>query len=178
MNTTSTDSRSIELTDAMWDAISSAMADYADYGDQEATIADEIQYRIGMAYRSAEWYKPRLILLQFLTLFFFTMNTQTYNGWANYETWNVALWLGNDEGMYNLARTYAKYGYKSLSRLLVVLFGHNTPDGVRWDDDTLDHAELTKMLEELIDWLTLTHHQFLTLSSHNHRHVSTPACPR
>ena len=54
MNTASTDSRSIELTDAMWDAISSAMADYADYGDQEATIADEIQYRIGMAYRSAE----------------------------------------------------------------------------------------------------------------------------
>ena len=54
MNTASTDSRSIELTDAMWDAISSAMADYADYGDQEAIIADEIQYRIGMAYRSAE----------------------------------------------------------------------------------------------------------------------------
>ena len=79
------------------------------------------------------------------------MSTQTYNGWANYETWNVALWLGNDEGMYNLARTYAKYGYKSLSRLLVVLFGHNTPDGVRWDDDTLDHAELTEMLEELAD---------------------------
>ena len=54
MNTVSTDSRSIELTNAMWDAISSAMADYVDYGDQEATIADEIQYRIGIAYRSAE----------------------------------------------------------------------------------------------------------------------------
>jgi hypothetical protein len=21
---------------------------------------------------------------------------KTYNGWTNYETWNVALWLGND----------------------------------------------------------------------------------
>ena len=24
-----------------------------------------------------------------------------YNGWTNYETWNVALWLHNDEVSYN-----------------------------------------------------------------------------
>jgi hypothetical protein len=24
------------------------------------------------------------------------MNDKTYNGWTNYETWNVALWLDND----------------------------------------------------------------------------------
>lgn len=23
---------------------------------------------------------------------------KTYNGWTNYETWNVALWLDNDQG--------------------------------------------------------------------------------
>jgi hypothetical protein len=23
---------------------------------------------------------------------------KTYNGWTNYETWNVALWMDNDEG--------------------------------------------------------------------------------
>lgn len=33
------------------------------------------------------------------------MNTtnKTYNGWKNWQTWNVALWLGNDEGLYRAA---------------------------------------------------------------------------
>ena len=26
--------------------------------------------------------------------------TEKYNGWTNYETWNVALWIGNEEGSY------------------------------------------------------------------------------
>lgn len=30
-----------------------------------------------------------------------TTEATTYNGWTNYETWNVALWLGNDEGSYS-----------------------------------------------------------------------------
>ena len=28
------------------------------------------------------------------------MDEQGYNGWKNYETWNVNLWLDNDEPMY------------------------------------------------------------------------------
>ena len=33
--------------------------------------------------------------------------TPGYNGWTNYETWAVALWLDNDEGTYNLVREWA-----------------------------------------------------------------------
>jgi hypothetical protein len=31
----------------------------------------------------------------------------TYNGWKNYETWNVSLWLDNDEGTYHEVRNLA-----------------------------------------------------------------------
>lgn len=26
------------------------------------------------------------------------MSEKGYNGWTNYETWNYALWIGNDQG--------------------------------------------------------------------------------
>ena len=29
---------------------------------------------------------------------------KTYNGWTNYETWAVALWIDNEEGSYNYWR--------------------------------------------------------------------------
>ena len=77
-----------------------------------------------------------------------TMTSETYNGWANYETWNVALWLGNDEGMYNFARMFAEHGYKSLAHLLVESFGAVTPDGVYWQHADLDITALNEMLQE------------------------------
>jgi hypothetical protein len=39
------------FTDVEWDAISSAMKDYADYGDDEANIADSIDAKISTIYR-------------------------------------------------------------------------------------------------------------------------------
>ena len=39
------------FTDAEWDAISSALEDYQDYGDEEAAIADSIQEKIATIYK-------------------------------------------------------------------------------------------------------------------------------
>ena len=47
------------FTDSQWDAISSALKDYADYGDEEATIADEIDAKISTIFRLTEWYFRR-----------------------------------------------------------------------------------------------------------------------
>ena len=71
------------------------------------------------------------------------------NGWSNYETWNVALWIQNDEGLYEMARMVAPYGYKEFCQTLKENDIMATPDGVRWDDATLDIEELDEMMAEL-----------------------------
>ena len=75
------------------------------------------------------------------------MTDTTYNGWKNYETWNVALWLGNDENIYNVAHRYDRYD--ALIPRLELQFGKITPDGVRWMDPTIDTAALDELLEDL-----------------------------
>ena len=42
------------FTDAEWDAISSALNDYQDYGDEEANLADSIQSKISTIFRLTE----------------------------------------------------------------------------------------------------------------------------
>lgn len=75
-------------------------------------------------------------------------NTEEYNGWSNWQTWNVALWISNDEGLYAIARKSGNYA--TLSEALVEEFdNHYTPDGVAWRDSALDTEELDRMIEEL-----------------------------
>ena len=42
------------FTDSQWDAISSALKDFADYGDERAEIADEIDAKIYSIFRLTE----------------------------------------------------------------------------------------------------------------------------
>ena len=77
-----------------------------------------------------------------------TTTTDTdYNGWTNYETWNAALWIGSDEGLYDIARRALDWAH------LLEIFANygidTTGDGVRWDDDLINSCEIDEMLEEL-----------------------------
>ena len=77
------------------------------------------------------------------------MTDTTYNGWKNWATWNVALWMQNHEGLYRVARqgkTYAEF-VQNLEGLGVPLESE-TPDGARWNDPTLDTAALDEMLAD------------------------------
>lgn len=68
-----------------------------------------------------------------------------YNGWTNYETWNVALWLGNDESLYRICRKHKFYEHV---RDIIMGFESSTPDGIRYDDDRLDINALSEMIRE------------------------------
>lgn len=71
-----------------------------------------------------------------------------YNGWTNYETWNVALWIGNDEGLYSIAKQCADYDdFQAVMR--EDFNSIETPDGVAWNDSGLNHVELDDMMREL-----------------------------
>ena len=57
----------------------------------------------------------------------------TYNGWQNFETWNVALWINNTENLYHLAMDCGDY--ETLVHRLYEDYGvTETKDGVKFND--------------------------------------------
>jgi hypothetical protein len=75
---------------------------------------------------------------------------ETYNGWKNRETWNVALWLSNEEYLYRLVVNYGKeVDYREFAITYLSYTSSGTPDGVAWLDDNLDYDALDELLEEL-----------------------------
>jgi len=96
-----------------------------------------------------------------------TLEDKTCNGWKNYETWNVALWLQNDEGLYLTIMDNLVHGITSWLPLRDTIiessqelhddmvgkafpdYRPGTPDGVRWDDERVDVAEIEGMILEI-----------------------------
>ena len=66
----------------------------------------------------------------------------TYNGYKNYETWNVALWISNDEGLYHISRGCANYN--DFVAIMWDLGSIQTPDNVAWNDSGIDFDEVNE----------------------------------
>ena len=65
----------------------------------------------------------------------------SYNGWENYETWNVALWINNDEGLYNLAQECGDY--ETFVKCLYEYYGSTeTGDGVKFSDPKVNVIQI------------------------------------
>ena len=76
------------------------------------------------------------------------MSNSEYNGYKNYETWNVCLWIANDEGLYNLSMACANYDeFVGTLRELDCL---ETSDGVAWNDSGLDIDAINEVCLSLI----------------------------
>ncbi len=70
----------------------------------------------------------------------------SYNGHTNWNQWNVSLWFGNDEGLYNLAKE-AKHRTKNLNEATEYVlrglqeFGlTKTPDGAPYTKTAIRNA--------------------------------------
>ena len=77
----------------------------------------------------------------------------TYEGWKNYATWNVALWLNNEYNIYTGAVEFMKdYKGKAPYKAFIAdcgLYSQRTPDKIKWAGVNLDYKRLNEMMWEL-----------------------------
>jgi hypothetical protein len=84
-----------------------------------------------------------------------TLTNTNFNGYANYETWNVSLWILNDEFLYNTAKACVEYcskdetPYLKFIRCMANCQCPATGDGVRYDNLAVDVTEMDIVLATL-----------------------------
>ena len=65
------------------------------------------------------------------------MENEKYNGWSNYETWNVKLWLDNDAGSQELQQEWLQQA-------------KDTPINPVWTREQTTKFTLEKLIEEFV----------------------------
>lgn len=78
-----------------------------------------------------------------------------YNGWTNWETWQILLWIDNDEQLYRMTRDFVRRSRYAHSLQFLVegwvrhLFPDGTPDMDSADEfDCVNWEEITTHLVE------------------------------
>ena len=71
---------------------------------------------------------------------------EKYNGWSDWTTWNVALWINNDQTYYNIAKECKDY-MDFLYEMQAMIGSFATPDGADWGEANID--EMNEVIEEI-----------------------------
>lgn len=84
------------------------------------------------------------------------MSNLLYNGWKNRTTWNIMLWLDNDEPSYRCYRARVQ-GLKESNLELTAdrakaialqALGNQTPDGCKLTDKSVDWKAIAEAMAE------------------------------
>ena len=77
---------------------------------------------------------------------------QKYNGWTDWTTWNVALWINNDQCYYNIAKDCKDY-MDFLYEMQSMIGSFATPDGADWGEANIE--EMNEVIMEAIYMLQI-----------------------
>ena len=70
---------------------------------------------------------------------------EKYNGWNDWTTWNVALWIRNDQAYYGIAKECKDY-MDFLYEMQAMIGSFATPDGADWGEANIE--EMNEVIEE------------------------------
>ena len=77
---------------------------------------------------------------------------ENYNVWTDWTTWNCALWINNEQSIYNIAAvcdTYTDF----LWEMQAMCGFYSTPDGADYGEANYDEMNLLiQEIQEPIDW--------------------------
>ena len=85
------------------------------------------------------------------------MTDETYNGWTNWATWNLALWVDNDEYSYHrrieMGEQLRGQGWdaESVKSFCWDLFPNGTPDMEECDLDEVNYQEMAQAWNDEMD---------------------------
>ena len=73
---------------------------------------------------------------------------KTYNGWADWTTWNCALWIQNEETLYNLAKVCKDYN-EFLFEMQCMCGFFETPDGADYGE--ADYDQMNEVIQDITE---------------------------
>ena len=71
---------------------------------------------------------------------------EKYNGWHDWTTWNVALWINNDQTINNIAKDCNDY-IDFLFEMQAMCGFYSTPDGADYGEANLE--EMNELIKEI-----------------------------